>query len=1102
MLTGNQLILPKAYPLENSMRRHRFLLKRLATALLCLGFGAAIAAPFGVPFIPLPEGSRGNGGDTSAYFGLQLDPDTFAEIYPAPNVYGCPKSVAGGGICRTDFNNFDTRYRYDSVRWRMYDGGRTPLIGSLTWRDLGMEMFRKIYFGYAFDANAPGNVVPGFSQPINFSLYSDSAGQNAPQTYQLTTESIVLHNVRLNLGGLGSDAAGALNLTFDGDNQSIQLSNSSVLFGLGKLQVYTRPFSIDALQGQNSLERFGRLTLIDAPTAITVSPGAWLTFSDFAQGLEFRGKGNSLNAVGLNQDGGLVLQRGKFRFANSLASFSQGASLKLVGSETSGTFDEMRFLSGARIAMANGTSLEARALYLGDSTATVGENTSIVAQAIQVVGQSRIASQNVDARGGVAQTNFLGILDGARLELTGLGNFSIKGRTQIGNGIQAQGAVFNLNRADVVAYDRVEMYNGSELNLENLARFTLRPDKGTHEIPDALLTGAASVIAAPGNPARIFVGPTASLTVVYGGQIDISDELLRLKLDPQGSLEIKGNLRGNGHIEGGGLVYLTAEGTAYGQKVSGGWLFPGTLAQPIGILSTDTVLYFDQGSQLRVNVGRDGQGQLTHGRVLYGAGNVTLGGNLTLALAQARGQAPLTAAELNGKSITMLSARDATVTGTILPSYFLPQVDVSAMPALLTWRLVDLQTNQHPDLTLQADLLPVSGLQKNGGTKTNRTSGLGLMVTAVTQNPTGPIAGALNTLTNAQLGVSGTVTLPGSTPGTPSTPPALPTPAQAQGSPVAQQNSWHPEPYSSYIAVGLAHIANLRNMVFEQTMLTTPSGTRAWADAAGFRGAIEGQGDLGSYRYSMSQLAVGKDMGNLWGGAWGGYLAASQKKTDEHDLQTQKISGTSLGLGAYWRQQGPIWTTLAQVGVARGEHDSTRQLSVGAYSEVLRSQYTSTSAQAALRFSAPWFAYRGIELSHEFGGSVSLYRQSGFDETGDMHFGFRLKPAKAAAYIAHAGAHARFPELKGMSGVRPVAFARLEHDFARSKDHEVEASLLANPTATAAFIGQGRGANSAVMGLGLRTEKPGPWQVQGGLIHSWHTHGRDWGVGMKIRYSW
>jgi hypothetical protein len=150
-----------------------FLPKTLAQALLLLGCIAAVAAPFGVPFIAMPEDSSGNSGDTSAYFGLQLDPVTFADVYPPPNVYGCSGSVAGGGICRTDFNNFDTRYSYDSVRWRMYDGGRTGLIGNVTWRDGGMDMFRKIYFGYGYSATAPGNVTPFFSQPINFGLYSD-----------------------------------------------------------------------------------------------------------------------------------------------------------------------------------------------------------------------------------------------------------------------------------------------------------------------------------------------------------------------------------------------------------------------------------------------------------------------------------------------------------------------------------------------------------------------------------------------------------------------------------------------------------------------------------------------------------------------------------------------------------------------------------------------------------------------------------------------------------------------------------------------------------------------------------------------------------------
>jgi hypothetical protein len=647
------------------------------------------------------------------------------------------------------------------------------------------------------------------------------------------------------------------------------------------------------------------------------------------------------------------------------------------------------------------------------------------------------------------------------------------------------------------------MFNGSELNLTDLATFSLRPDKGTHESPDALFRGELGFGASPGNPARIHLGGLqASLNVVYGGQIDLSEDNLHLHIDPGSYLLVKGNLRGSGHIQGGGAVILQREGTADGQKVSGGWLYPGTLAQPIATLSIDPALYFEQGSQLRVNVGKNGQGQLDHGRVLYGAGGVTLDGTVTLALAPVGGQAPLSATELNGKSITLLSARDAAVTGTIRPSIYKPVVDVSAMPALLSWRVVDLQTNQHPDITLEADLLPYSGLQKDGGLKTNRGRGLGLLVAAAAQNPNGPIAGALNTLTNSQLGTSGTVTPGSGSSGTPPAPLPLPTPGQAQGTPVAQQNSWHPEPYSSYIATGLAQVANLRNMVFERAALTNAAGTQVWLDTAGFRGSIDGQGDLGSYGYHMSQLVVGKDMGAIWGGAWGTYVALNDRKIDVRDLQTQNISGTTAGLGAYWRHAGESWTTLAQWGFAHGWHDSVRRSTVAGQTAELRAKYHSDSTQAAVRFSAPWFEYRGIEVSHELGGSVSLYRQEGFNESGDPSFGFRVKAATSETYIAHAGTHVRFPALLGQSGLRPTAFGRFEHDFAGNSDHAIRAGLLANPQTVEKFLGQGRGANSAVVGLGLATDQPGPWQVQGGLIHSWHTHGRDWGASLNLRYSW
>jgi len=231
-------------------------------------------------------------------------------------------------------------------------------------------------------------------------------------------------------------------------------------------------------------------------------------------------------------------------------------------------------------------------------------------------------------------------------------------------------------------------------------------------------------------------------------------------------------------------------------------------------------------------------------------------------------------------------------------------------------------------------------------------------------------------------------------------------------------------------------------------------------------------------------------------------MAFQDQKIDEHDLQTQKISGRSVAAGAYWRRKGEVWDTRAQWGVAHGQHDSQRILEVGATREALSAKYSSNSLQAALRFGTKWLEHEGFELSPEWGGSLSWHRQGSFDESGDPAWGFTVKAANAYAAIVHVGMNVLFPTLSAEHGIRPIGFARFEHDLASDAEHGIRAGLLANPQVTEKFVGQARGANSAVLGLGLVTEKAGPWQLQAGMTHAWHTHGREWGAGLNLRYSW
>ena len=1078
--------------------RTPFALKSLAAALMTLGAAGALAAPFGIPFIPLPDSATGNGGDNSAYARVEFDIDTGLDVARgSPSIKGCASSPVGDGTCRTDYVNFDTRYRYDSVRWRLDDGERAALLGDISWKNPETEMFRTMYFGYQFDAAAPGQVSPLFTSPANVRLVSLKVSTTGLVESTLTTENLFLNNVNLTLTGASVAAVGRdVYLILEGTNPSLHMINSS-LNAVGQWRVNNLgTFTITAESGRNRISP-GSFTQISGKVFIDIKPGAWLTFSEFGKGLSFIGANTTIHSVGLNNDGGLELHRGKFNFLKGEARFSDGAQLYLSGSETEASFDRLRFNNRGVLLMDPGTRLDANQLILNGSGAQLGGTAKVNLKALETFNASELIGTDRSNLFLNVVTNDLIVSDGSQLTIRDVANVDVRETLAIGEGGRlATGARLELDNSAMRILGQATLDAGSVTSLRNGSRLLVRPDQGTHERPAGFLRGLGSTLASIPAP-LIDVERGSFLDVVYGGQIALSPD--GLNLNSEGFLEIKGNLRGSGHIEGGGVVALIGYGSLAGQQVEGGWLYPGSIDQPIATLSMDNALAFEKGSRLRVNVGRDAQSALDYGRVKYGARDVYFYGEPTLALTPHRGQTPLTAQELNGQSITVLSALSAASTGTIQRNGIAPVVDVSEMPALLTWRLVDLNTNGRPDVTLQADLIDLSQLQKRGGSKSNRVSGLNLMIAAAGQNPTGPVAGGLNTVTNAQLGVNASVSGASSQPGGAL---PLPTPVQAQGGAVAQQNSWHPEPYSSYLAVGLAQMASLRNMVFNQSSELNPWGNRVWTDAAGSRGSVDGRGDLGSYTFRMTHVAFGKDMGDLWGGSWGAYMAFQDQKIDEHDLQTQKISGRSVAAGAYWRRKGEVWDTRAQWGVAHGQHDSQRILEVGATREALSAKYSSNSLQAALRFGTKWLEHEGFELSPEWGGSLSWHRQGSFDESGDPAWGFTVKAANAYAAIVHVGMNVLFPTLSAEHGIRPIGFARFEHDLASDAEHGIRAGLLANPQVTEKFVGQARGANSAVLGLGLMTEKAGPWQLQAGMTHAWHTHGREWGAGLNLRYSW
>jgi len=86
--------------------------------------------------------------------------------------------------------------------------------------------------------------------------------------------------------------------------------------------------------------------------------------------------------------------------------------------------------------------------------------------------------------------------------------------------------------------------------------------------------------------------------------------------------------------------------------------------------------------------------------------------------------------------------------------------------------------------------------------------------------------------------------------------------------------------------------------------------------------------------------------------------------------------------------------------------------------------------------------------------------------------------------------------------VRPLAFARVEYDFAKSREHAVTAGLQANPSNAQTFIGQGRGPTSGTVGIGLASDDAKALQLSGGVVFARHSHGSEWGAGFRLHYVW
>jgi len=848
---------------------------------------------------------------------------------------------------------------------------------------------------------------------------------------------------------------GTIRLRFLGSDNNLTLNNSSILIsgdspGMSSLA----PMTINATGGTNKISG---LKNSYTPTSLdmNISSGASLEFFDSgvrstsvpSERLYFR------SAVTGDINGGTL----RFNLSNvyfnttSDFKFRNNATLSLEGVETSAEFERLDFTDSQIILDRNTTLQVNELLLLNNSDVTIDNGARLVGNGF------------IDTFGAVAVT---GAGRGARIT----GSF-----LRVGDATQtSQLTINNVPRTDMEflfftgAGSTLELFNvfnlteqlyargNSDIQLRSGALFNLSGamNAQSSEINITVDNGAAFAVKRGGTFTH-----TANTTILNNGVFDIDGDFFANQAVMSGTGEIN-------VLDYGRLFLPSAQSTL-------------TVDNPLTVGS-----YFNTlpGGELHTVVNVD-NGTSENGTIFYGSGDIDVTRANSLNVTQTGTN---TASEMDGKAFTVIQAQNAGVTGTLTGAASMTIVEGGNIPALIDFTVIDLNTNGKPDLTLSAAKLPESSLAAHPNRKTrNHLSAAKLLIDA-SNSGNSSMTSNLNTLTNSQV--------------------------------ASHLDSIHAEPYSSYITVSLEHSDAVMNTVLShaapdgvfsnrvtQEEGEQQAGKRFWMDASYADGKVGGSGDLGDFGYSLSSLTIGQDKMDSGDRTLGAYFSFGTQKMNEHDSATQNFSSETYHFGLYLNQVNiGAWDLRGVLGYAFSDHESKRQVNLSTSSTIASSDFNSHSAYAGVKGTLIGYENNWVTLAPELGFSYIYYLQESIKESGDANLSLSIDSAEAHAIIASAGLNARFASLSDTMSIYPFAFSRFEHDFYANdnNEHEIDAALVANPDYKQSFVGQNRGENAMVLGVGLGSVLSSALQINGGFDYSTSNHSSEWGAGFNLEYYW
>ncbi|NOC86044.1 autotransporter outer membrane beta-barrel domain-containing protein, partial [Ruegeria sp. HKCCD6428] len=125
-------------------------------------------------------------------------------------------------------------------------------------------------------------------------------------------------------------------------------------------------------------------------------------------------------------------------------------------------------------------------------------------------------------------------------------------------------------------------------------------------------------------------------------------------------------------------------------------------------------------------------------------------------------------------------------------------------------------------------------------------------------------------------------------------------------------------------------------------------------------------------------------------------------------------------------------------------------------------------------------------------------QQGSGTETGGGDFNYSIEKADAESLVASIGVDYQRDFLTENGVLTPVAFARYEYDFFANKDSEHEITVTSPIFGTFTQVGQNRGANGFVLGLGLGYQISDLARLTAGYGYSVRSNGQEHGLGANL----